>query len=749
MADKTHTVKYKVEVEGDGSLKAYKDTVKESAAAAVQAGDDFDALSASVTKLNEEIVAGKGMQELNRRIENTLDTIVEFGGTIQDQRNALRAIEEQARRTGMPIALVAKAAEKLADEADDGAVSSKHLATALDLARVANLKTEDSAALVGRALKGETDALRKLGPAATRVADAIDKIPDANERAAATVAALNSTMSRGPTAMDKMSAAAARVDVQLAQMGIGGELATTVVNNLALAVAGGVVASLKAGYDAWVKYNEATAVGRMRMKRTADAQDRLQLMVGRTVDEVTLLDEIYDSMVLRVEAVTRALDRHGDKLTWLGDTYDKLTWLIPTPFDMLETMLGGAIGALDHLLGVTEEYEKLVRDQSIVSAREIGGQLAENALATFDLGGAMKWLTSTTEGYIATSKEFVAQLERELQKRRDLANEAGSGSGMVEGPFMESGKFDLKSSQTKKKGGGGRGRKRDPLAVAKGIIAGQNQIAEYIRTQEAFRGAYINTTATIAGGAFEVAIKRQFIEPIDLATARLGELETKIGQIQTAVTEGSQGMGGAALLGFGMGREEGPSLLGATGEPVIAGEGIAGALGTEEQKAAAAELDAAWTSLAQGGLNQATTGMIGLVGAMAEGTLKAKDFGKAIMGVMGDTLQQMGMGMILMGTGIQNIEAGITNPAALITVGAGMVILGGAMKGFASRKSGGGGGSTAGAVQRGFSEAQDRFKQDRAGDRELVVNLMVPGFERLTAKAVNRGAQTGAIPSLS
>ena len=160
---------------------------------------EMDALSASMSDFESEAKKGKGLIELNKRIESTLDTMVEFGATVDDQRNALVKMEQVAKTSGQPIAILAKALEKLTDETEDAKVAQANLSKALEFARVTGMRAEDAAAEYGKAIKGETGALRKLGPAATRAADAIDKIVDPTKRAAAASRAMNRHLKESST----------------------------------------------------------------------------------------------------------------------------------------------------------------------------------------------------------------------------------------------------------------------------------------------------------------------------------------------------------------------------------------------------------------------------------------------------------------------------------------------------------------------------------------------------------------------
>ena len=131
-------------------------------------------------------------------------------------------------------------------------------------------------------------------------------------------------------------------------------------------------------------------------------------------------------------------------------------------------------------------------------------------------------------------------------------------------------------------------------------------------------------------------------------------------------------------------------------------------------------------------------------GEVAAGTSTLGDFGKAMLGALGDMASQWGQFFLLMGTGNLFIAPAIGAAqigAGLALIGLGSFVSAKARGGAAQVGKGGGGGAS--AMTRDL--ARNMVRPDRDRDSPLTINLNIKGDVAGFAEVVNEGVRTGRI----
>jgi hypothetical protein len=198
---------------------------------------------------------------------------------------------------------------------------------------------------------------------------------------------------------------------------------------------------------------------------------------------------------------------------------------------------------------------------------------------------------------------------------------------------------------------------------------------------------------------------------------------------------GERGEAGAAQR---QGQQEAAGEAGvrAGASGVLGGAGIGGQRASGQGDTDAARLAQAVTQgklLTQvlGSSKDAAQGLAGamadVVGGLAAGQVKAKDFGGAIVGAFGAVFQQLGRGFFLQGTALLFTPGGQAAGAGMIGAGLALEALGGLMSrqgGGGGKGAGGGASSVAGAATRVAPPPPDRERAERpvilrVGERDM------------------------------
>jgi hypothetical protein len=198
---------------------------------------------------------------------------------------------------------------------------------------------------------------------------------------------------------------------------------------------------------------------------------------------------------------------------------------------------------------------------------------------------------------------------------------------------------------------------------------------------------------------------------------------------------GERGEAGAAQR---QGQQEAAGEAGvrAGASGVLGGAGIGGQRASGQGDTDAARLAQAVTQgklltqvldSSKGAAEGLASAMADVVGGLAAGQVKARDFGAAIIGAFGAVFQQLGRGFFLQGTALLFTPGGQAAGAGMIGAGLALEALGGLMSrqgGGGGKGAGGGASSVAGAATRVAPPPPDRERAERpvilrVGERDM------------------------------
>lgn len=668
------------------------------------------AVSSMLDRLGTSAGKAEAMGEVNTQLEALSDNIIEFGGSGETVVATLEMIRDRAEATGEPVTLLAAASRGLVDEADNGAAALENLGNAMELSRRAGIKAEDAGKLVGRALRGEADALKEVGGVAASSAEAIAQVTDANERARLTQLALNKELNRSPSLYQKLEQRVASLNARLAIM-TGhanplGALTTGLAAFGAVGVAafGGVAASVKAYItqaSTWRKEQKATE---RETKRLAERLKDLQFTFGGIVTEALAAGTSTGTFSGLVRKASGAVEQ---LTTWLKQNRSTVAGWTQTIFKGAITV---AAGIAKTVLGITALVTFLYELAAGLGPKVLApvlGQLVDfiDGIRYLALQLGMDAVVGQMDKALSALRPQLAAVKA-IAETTDLADAFKGTEGIVS-------MIDLV------------GQLEDGLTATEGAANGVNKAL----------GRRLKT----GGGGGE---KKD-------APASLAGLAGGMGKGRTTglMLGGAGTLGGAApdLAGF-MAAERFSQRLPEYQRQLDAA--------LENARIRQAELldEAAWQTYGAAAVAAIDTiigGTYQLLDALASGSLALKDLGVAAADMGGDMLANLGLDLVSEAVGMFAVKIGAvfqglgaafqalaSNPIALLGIGAGLVAAGLLLKKFAGSGSVGGPSasgarsadtSAASAVQalgRRLFEGEDR------SDRHL--SLYIDDYEPLT-----------------
>lgn len=661
-------------------------------------------LRAEIANLEKEISSGKGWDELSSRIRNTLDEIQEFGGSLDDQRAALKAIETQALRTGEPVALVANAARKLADEADSGAAASQHLALAMDLASAAMLKTEDAGAALGRVVRGDVaGAFAALGPSMSKAASEIDKIADPAKRAEVGLKLLNDRLKNGPPIADRLAGSIAQVNAGFAAAGLPMLTVERAVGMVTAAIGAATAATIKfvkTGLTAWIN---DTRVAKEEVDRLAESTNHLSVSVGKTIDSMVGAKDATSQMRIAVDEMSSAIDTHGTSALAA----------LAVGSGAVAMSFGGAVGAAGSLINIVLRLSGVIND-ALRGWRVLTKAMGGSSTPSFDVAQED---ARRGRGIISTASSQ-AQADRVEFQERAIGKGMGA-AGDARQAMINAAQNAIENPERGGGGGGGGGGGRigelSPGFGGQGLAFGltgellATTAAQFITDLETrwadaqARQFSAITASRIATGAGFQAI-REDASGDELAGA-LGRVRDRRADLAGAIKE-------RKALGMETGDLE---------AEMKRLEGVQSSL--ELATGNARQLEGALEAVGAQVLPQLTSSFIDFAAAVADGSASIKDLGKFAAGTLGDILinqsKQLAQFAILNAGVFEWIGASYatlaTNPAGLVVAAGGLLAAGLLLKAFAG-SAGGAGGAT------GRADSQAGAELERMGrslfDRE-------------------------------
>jgi hypothetical protein len=240
--------------------------------------------------------------ELNTRIQGTLDTIVEFGGTLADVQAAQSRLSKAAATGARGAAQQANALRTLTDESEDSAAALRNLDKALDLAAAAGIKAEDAGRELGKALKGDVAVLNQFDNRAKAAAKAIEGITDPAQRTKLIMQELDRAMRRQNSTAAKLTNSFK--GIAASQPGLVSALKLT----------GGAVAALGAA---------TVAFGTKAVKSFLDGSQQMRKAQERNTKALKGFSFQIGGVITKALGIDKALSKTGGGVSRLAATFDK------------------------------------------------------------------------------------------------------------------------------------------------------------------------------------------------------------------------------------------------------------------------------------------------------------------------------------------------------------------------------------------------------------------------------------------
>lgn len=655
--------------------------------------------------------------EVNRRVENALSTMTEFGADSAQVAKAMIRLQEAGDTGARGIAQTSNALRGLMDESEDADAALANLDNALDVAAAASIKAEDAGKLYGQMLRGNTAILQEFDDAAKEAASTIDGIRDPTIRAKAAQLELHRAMVRQNSIVAKLSdrfelfkiqnAGLIRVAKAAATATMAGAAAFTAVAT----VVGGVLVK---SFNTYMEQNERL---KGQWDDLGDKAENLTAQLGQMVAEAINAPGVFKAIGTAFEQLGQTLqsNKHGIK-TALKETTLAIIEVSVTGLTFMESLINGILNGFAYL---TDAIGK-----GINKAVELTRNFASTDLGkTFLPDTVLKWADSMES--VGNSLEGVASSARGATKHVSTLMRAGRGLAHTLHATVDNDGKDVNLAAPKKKGKKKKGESK----------------------AEKEKRALATATAEIASDAMGRGMRGLGDTPFTPSSDGTvgGGVGASGGMGLGALASSSQGVRDALSRAFGDNTGPGP------GGGSVVGEAIAEGISTITEEVS--NLDTAMVSLANGGLSIATDAMAGMVEQMVAGTFSMKALGAGLLSATGDLLVNQGKALILASSAVQALNTGIANPAASIALGAAMVAFGATLRGFSARaqRAGGGGGGSNGAEA---AAALDRLgrrlfeREDRAG-REITINVEGRQMRGYVLDAVNEGAGRGQIPNLA
>ena len=249
--------------------------------------------------------------EVRARIQNALDTMVEFGATIDDVEAASKKLNK-AQMTGVRgQAQQANVLRTLADESENAEFALANMGRATDIATKAGIKLEDAGRQLGMAFRGDATILKNFDEQAKRAAAAIEKINNPAKRQKLIMEELAAAQRRVGGSLSKLQDSFAAADAKLSAVGLS-------VKKLAVGFAGLGVAALAAGFAFLTKavedYREGNQLAIESTAALTMSLDRASDKVGKAVNDFFALDLIMLELSKSIDEGTSAGNLFGKEL---------------------------------------------------------------------------------------------------------------------------------------------------------------------------------------------------------------------------------------------------------------------------------------------------------------------------------------------------------------------------------------------------------------------------------------------------
>ena len=628
--------------------------------------------------------------EITSRVQNALDTMVEFGATTEQVSQAFNQLNKAQKAGAKGMAQQANVMRTLVDESENADFALRNVAKATTLAAQAGLKLEDAGRQLGQAFRGETAVLQNFDKAAKRAASAIDDITDPALRAKAIMIELNAATRRQNSVFAKLSN----------QFRLVGALApnfTRGIKGLAAAFAGAGAAVTAFTAKSLKTYMEGSAKMRRANKRMEKSLKDLQFTFGAIVAQAAGLGDGMKGAQGAVESLTKTLKENrvpiAQAIRDIGLVALEVSNAITLPFRGLKLLFAGL---QDVVFEVVETLD--------FAASQIVSIIVQ-MMKGIDMG-------LQAVGKSARFAEDIARIEKNLAagRERRLKTEFG-------GDFL---KAALEQEEA-------------AVRLKNRIDAILSAPVEDFTIEKRTKPGADEGPAVNAAFLASVEATREYNEAVAQSRAAAASFAASQQELLGSVNQAG------IALDANMGRLDG-----------IADKLMRQIELTRLMQEGYRDAGAAVTEFATGAVQMAIDGTSLLFQNLAAGQNILANFGVFLLRSTGELLGQMGQAFIMLGAGVSQIQTGLLSPGALIAIGAGMVALSGALKGFAARAEGGGAGATAGGG--GTAAALERFgrrifeRGDADQSRQMTINIEGRSMRGYVLDVAADGARRGSVP---
>ena len=629
--------------------------------------------------------------EITSRVQNALDTMVEFGATTEQVSQAFNQLNKAQKAGAKGMAQQANVMRTLVDESENADFALRSMAKAQELAAQAGLKLEDAGRQLGQAFRGETAVLQNFDNAAKRAASAIDDITDPALRAKAVMMELNAATRRQNSIFGRLSN-------QLKLVSAVAPNFTRGIKGLAIAFTGAGAAISAFTAKSLKTYMEGSAKMRRANKRMEKSLKDLQFTFGAIVAQAAGLGDGMKGAQGAVESLTKTLRENrvpiAQAIRDVGLVALEVANAITLPFRGLKLLFAGL---QDVVFEVIETLD--------FAASQIVSIIVQ-MMKGIDMG-------LQAVGKSARFAEDIARIEKNLAAGRERRLKTEFGGDFLKAALeQEEAAVRLKN-------------RIDAILSA--------PVEDFTIEKRTKAGAKDEGTAENAAFMASVEATREYNAAVARSRAAAAAFAASQQELLASVNQTS------LVLDANMGRLDGltEKLMRQIELTRLMQEGYRDA-------------GAAVTEFANGAVQLATNSVSLLFENLAAGQNVLANFGVFLLKSTGDLLGQMGQAFIMLGAGVSQIQTGLLSPGALIAIGVGMVALSGALKGFAARAEGAGGaggtaaGGTAAALERFGRRIFERGDADQG--REVTINIEGRSMRGYVLDVAADGARRGSVP---
>ena len=638
--------------------------------------------------------------EVSARIQNALDTMVEFGASVEDVEKAVDKLNKTQKDGIKGTAQQANVLRTLVDESENAEFALKNMERATELATKAGIKLEDAGRQLGMAFRGETQILQNFDKAAKDAASAIDDITDPALRSKAIMIALEQATRRQNSALQRLSNQFKMVGAVAPNFVKAVRFAAKAFVGLGAAITGVATKSLKSYLEGTEKMRKSTEGMKKSLKD-------LEFTFGAMVAQAIGLGDGFKGAKKEVNDLSKLLIKNRIPITQalrdvaLAAVYAGQAITMPFKGIMLLFTLTSD-GITEIIKGVSVLAESLLKVFVIIAEAQgklkgkLGFELTPDELSNIQRANeALKQLAATRRSIDPFARTTA------LTNSFNAAGEViDKFKGLLKTPVKA---FDI-GKRTEKGAKKAKGALTMPGGLSpEDLEDSVSRYEEAVAAQEAFEASQ---TAAAASTRDLQAAMAQGMPALDGVSAKLRhqiELTRQQVELNRKLSAGYREVSGQVQQ-FTRGA-------------------LAGAIDASSQ----------------------------LFEGLTAGEFSLANFGRNLLNTTADLLGQMGQAFILMGSGIESIKTGILSPGALIAIGVGMVALSGAMKGFAAQgdrtAAGGGagaGGGTAAALERFGRRIFERGDADQG--REVTINIEGRSMRGFVLDVAADGARRGSVP---